>query len=70
MSTVTDAEINDQLTATASRLRIDVSTCDSNRLKRIQVELMMGRGKAMSRRSDLPRPDVYTAAIKEVKAAI
>lgn len=70
MNTVTDAEINDLLTAKSSRLRIDVSTCDPKLLRSLQVKLTLERGKAMSPSSDLPHPDVYAAAINEVKAAI
>lgn len=70
MSTVTDANINTLLTDVSKRLNIDVSTCDPKLLRRLQVELMTERGKAMSSRSNLPHPDVYAAAIKEVKAAI
>ena len=70
MSTVTDANINTLLNNVSKRLRIDVSTCDPKLLRRLQVELMTVRGKAMSPRSDLPHPDVYAAALYEVKAAI
>lgn len=70
MSTVTDAEINDLLTTISSRLRIDVSTCDPKLLRSLQVKLMTERTKAMSPSSNLPHPDVYAAAINEVKAAI
>lgn len=70
MNTVTDAEINDLLTATSSRLRIDVSTCDPKLLRSLQVKLMTERTKSMSPGSNLPHPDVYAAAINEVKAAI
>lgn len=70
MSTVTDANINTLLTDISKRLRIDVSTCDPKLLRRLQVELMTERTKAMSPRSDLQHPDVYAAAINEVKAAI
>jgi hypothetical protein len=51
-------------------LRIDVSTCDPKLLRSLQVKLTLERGKAMSPSSDLPHPDVYAAAINEVKAAI
>jgi hypothetical protein len=70
MSTVTDAEINALLTDISKRLNIDVSTCDPELLNSLQVELRFERGKAMSRRYGLPHPDVYAAALNEVKAAI
>lgn len=70
MSTVTDAEINALLTDISKRLNVDVSTCDPKLLSSLQVELRFERGKAMSGRYDLPHPDVYAAALNEVKAAI
>lgn len=70
MSHVTDANINALLTDMSKRLNIDVSTCDPKSLRRLQVQLVTERGKAMAPRSELPHPDVYAAAIKEVKAAI
>lgn len=70
MSTVTDANINALLTDISERLNIDVSTCDPKSLRHLLAKLTLQRGNAMSPSSDLLHPDVYAAAIKEVKAAI
>lgn len=70
MRTVTDVEINTLLTDISERLNIDVSTCDPKLLNRFLVKLTLERGKAMSPSSGLLHPDVYAAAIKEVKAVI